>query len=229
MKATNAPARGALLAFLAAFSALSLALDPSPARAQSDEDDAELMDYDAIVRELSHTGASHARPSKPDSDPFASILLHGGVGLASTFSTFSHQGQKVRMGQRGFQAAFGIDLFSDHWLAEGAARSFSRGNHGRLGVGLKEFDLKVYYRERMTTAIGMRVGAGLAARYLTVSDPGAADTVFSTPSTILALGGEYFIGRSLSVGAELSARHALIGETVDRNAVDATVRLDTHF
>lgn len=210
--------------------ALSLILSaPLGALAQYEDDEAELMDYDSIVRELTNTGTNRAQTKALPSDPFASIMLHGGIGLASTFGSVTHQGSRINMDQRGFQAALGIDLFSETWLAEGTARSFTSINYGRYGVGLKEFDLKLYYRNRMTSNVGLRVGTGLAARYLTISAPNSAEVVYTTPSSIFALGAEYYVGRAVSIGAELSARNSLISETVDKSSIDATVRLDTHF
>lgn len=202
---------------------------PPLAHSQSDPDEeSELMSYDAIIRELSQGGVTRGQSARAPTDPFASVLLHGGVGLATTFGVFSHQGQRIQMNQRGFQAALGIDLLSENWLAEATARSFAREKYGRSDVSLKEFDLKLYYRNRFATQLGLRAGLGIAARYLNVASPsGVAE--YTTPAMVAGLGLEYFLGRSVSFGAELSARNSLIDETIDRSAIDATFRVDTHF
>jgi hypothetical protein len=214
-------------------SALVAMVVPFPAQAQEGEfdDDVDMMDYDAIVKELSgpaQAGSSRGRIAAPVSDPLANVLFHGGVGLTTTMARIELEGQRIQMDQRGFQAALGIDLFSDHWLAEGTVRSFGGRDYSSTSVSLKEFDLKVYYHDRLTANVGFRVGGGLSARYLSAFSP-MTEFSYSTPASVAALGLEYFLARSVSIGAELSARNSLIEETVDRSAVDATLRVDTHF
>jgi hypothetical protein len=195
------------------------------------EEDADMMDYDSIVKELSSStpgGSNRSHVVAPRPDPLANVLFHGGVGLATTMSQVERQGQRIHMDQRGFQAALGIDLFSDYWLAEGTVRSFGDRDYTNTTISLKEFDLKVYYRDRLTANVGLRIGGGLSARYLSVSSS-MGEFSYSTPASVAALGLEYFLGRTVSIGAELSARNSLIEETIDRSAVDATLRVDTHF
>ncbi|MCM2282891.1 MAG: porin family protein [Bdellovibrionaceae bacterium] len=224
MKTLDVFSRAALVAWVALLTFLS---SPPTSFAQSEEDE-DLMDYDQIVRELSHGPTNRAQATSTTTNPFDSVLMHGGVGLASTFSSIPYQGQRIQLHQQGFQAALGIDLFSEHWLAEGTARSFGNAEYNQVNVGLKEFDLKVYYRDRIGSKLGVRAGAGLSARYLTVKS-GKSETVYSTPASVLGLGLEYFLGRSVSLGAEVSARNTLIDETIDRSAIDGTLRVDTHF
>ncbi len=195
----------------------------------------DMMDYDDIVRELNTVTSPESRnraraASSTAYDPLATVLFHGGVGFTSTVERIRHVGQRIDMHQQGIQAAFGIDLFSEHWMAEGTARSFGGADYGRYNVSLKEFDLKLYYRDRIGPNLGLRFGAGLSARYLRVIDgPGQAGFVYTTPASVAAIGMEFFVIPGLSVGAEISARTALIAETSDRNSADATLRLDTHF
>ncbi len=234
-KASSLPrfSKGAALSLF-----LLLGLSPwssTPASADDDSLEVDMMDYDAIVRELNTATSPGARSRarvSPDTsdDPLATVLFHGGVGFASTLERIRHAGQRIDMHQQGIQAAFGIDLFSDHWLAEGTARSFGGADYGKYNISLKEFDLKLYYRDRIGPKLGLRLGAGLSARYLRVIDsPRQAGFVYTTPSSVAVIGMEFFVVPGLSIGAELSSRNALIAETSDRNAADATLRLDTHF
>ena len=190
-----------------------------------------LVGYDDIVRELSvpaSAGSSSAR-QETSSDPFENVLLHGGVGLASTLSRVVHDGKPLDLAQQGLQAALGIDLFSRHWLAEGTARSLSGSRSGSERSELKEFDLKIYFRDQLTSKLGLRLGGGISARYLTITRGGALIADYATPATVAALGLDYSIGRSVSFGAELSSRNTLIDETIDRSSLDAVMRVDTHF
>lgn len=193
--------------------------------------DESLMDYDSIVRELSRGPQStntSTLPGRPHS-PFDDVLMHGGVGLTGTVARFMHEGKRVHMNQQGIQAALGIDLFSQHWLAEGTARSFGDVDYNLTNVSLKEFDLKIYYHERMSGQIGMRIGGGLSARYLSIREGEGTPVVHTTPSSIASLGLEYFISNGISVGTEIATRNSMITETIDRSSFDATVRFDTHF
>jgi hypothetical protein len=218
-----------------ALALLLSSLFPAPSAAMTDEmeDDTEVMDYDSIVRELIGSPASgnslnRARPVAPR-DPFEDVLLHVGIGLVSTFARLDAGGDQINVDQRGFQATLGIDLFSEHWLAEGSTRSFGGTAYGANIVSLKEFDLKVYYHDRFSSKLGWRAGGGLAARYLTLKKTDAEPAKYSTPASIATLGLEYFLGPAVSMTAEISARNAMIEETIDQSSLDATLRLDTHF
>ncbi len=46
----------------------------------------------------------------------------------------------------------------------------------------------------------------------------------------IATGGlEMYLGDRFSVGLDLNGRFAMVGETLDKNSFDATLRMDTHF
>jgi len=198
--------------------------------AEIENDD--VQSFDEIVKELS-SKPTHAqaktRAKAANQDPLGSVLLHAGVGLANTFSTLNYAGRRLSMNQQGVQASLGIDLLSPRWLAEASARTFNDERQSDAQVGLQEFDLKVYYRHQMARRLGLRLGGGLAARYLSVRSGTEATREFTTPASIFAAGLDIDITRSMSIGAELNARSSLISDTIDRRAFDASVRFDTHF
>lgn len=192
----------------------------------------EVYGYDSIVEELRSGSSSSYKMGNPD--PFASVLIHGGVALTSSYLSLSTPDSKPVFGMlRGFEASFGIDLLSRNWLAEGAVRSFGNDNLDKNHqASLKEFDLKVVYKSSFSRLLRMRVGAGIAARYLTfkrVESGKYIDTKYTTPSSILFVGLEAPLSRRFSIGSDLSLRSAMIDETIDRSTVDASVRLDAHF
>jgi hypothetical protein len=52
---------------------------------------------------------------------------------------------------------------------------------------------------------------------------------YTTPSSVLTAGVELLAAKSLTLGADISNRSALVGETIDRNSYDMTLRIDANF
>jgi hypothetical protein len=132
---------------------------------------------------------------------------------------------------QGFEARLGIDLFSRHWVAEGAIRSYDPENFNNLEMSLKEFDLTVSFRDRLATPIDYTIGAGMAARYLdfTGTMPTGVSQHYSTPSSILSGGLIFRLNSLLNVGAIASYRSPLIQDTADDGSLDASLRLGGQF
>ncbi|MES2857513.1 MAG: hypothetical protein V4692_16705 [Bdellovibrionota bacterium] len=84
-------------------------------------------------------------------------------------------------------------------------------------------------KDRISRRLGYRFGAGLSARYLSVKQSGQVTKEYTTPSGVATAGLDFFMSNRFSVGAELNGRSAMIGETVDKNSVDGTLRIDAHF
>jgi hypothetical protein len=192
------------------------------------------LGYDAIVNQLnkenSHNSSRAKASSAAEADPFDSILMHGGVGFTTMVETINlGGGQEVSLNNRGIQAAFGIDLFSENWMAEGTARSFGESEDSGARASLKEFELKVFYKEKFTSNMGFRVGPGLSGRYLTIQMPDQSERQYTTPSGIFTAGLDFYLNQKFSVGLDMNGRTAMINETIDHNSLDATLRLDAHF
>lgn len=218
---------------LAACAALVAALPLSSAYADEDED---ILGYDAIIDQLNKensrgAGVSRTKNSRASSaSPFDDIWMHGGVGMSSIMQTISFDdGTKYELNQRGVQAALGIDLFSENWMAEGTARSFGESEEGTTRSSVQEFELKVMHKERFSRRLGYRAGLGLTGRYLTIKRAGIDPITYTTPSSVASAGVDFFLTDRFSLGADVNARTAMIGETLDRNSYDATVRFDAHF
>ena len=198
-------------------------------------EDSEVMGYDAIVNQLNREAAPTTQSSrsknqaKAFSDPFDSIWIHGGAGFTSCMEDLVFpNGDHYLMNQKGIQAALGIDLFSENIMAEGTARSFGEGEDATK-VSLQEFELKVFYKNRLAPQISAKFGAGLGARYLSVHEAAQATTTYTTPSSVITAGLDIYLNEHLSFGGEISYRNSMIADTMDHSSYDATLRMDTHF
>lgn len=234
------------ISFLA-FASLMLTLFTSPlvqaAGSVLGSVDDEEIGYEDIVKDLSRdvskeqrraadraadtTSRATARRSGPQTS-LDDVMIHGGVGFTQMFQTVSYGGNRTQVSQRGIQATLGIDLFSDNWLAEGSARNFSSYDYGNTNVALKEFDLKVVFHKKFAPKLGFKAGAGMAARYLQISNQNGSND-YTTPASVFTGGIELLAARNLTLAGEVSARTALISETIDKNSYDMTVRIDANF
>jgi hypothetical protein len=204
--------------------------------AASSDSDADSMGYDAIVNSLTKEQATQAavtrarQPTKHDESSFDSVWMHGGVGFANYIESVRFSdGTTAQLNQKGIQAALGIDLFSPNWMAEGTARSFAEDGDAKVSSSVHEFELKILYKDRISPRLGYRAGAGLTGRYLTIKRLGFADEDYTTPTSVATLGGDAFLNDRFSLGADINARNSLIGETIDHNSFDLTLRVDAHF
>lgn len=228
------------LSSLAHTSLISLLLTPCLALASIDSFDEEPMyGYDTIVNELNkeidnpYGNSIRGRQQAAQAQPHAldSVWMHFGVGFTSMMQQLSLPNNQVHhVNQRGFQASLGIDLLSPNWMAEGITRSFGESSDDQTTkVALKEFELKIHYRNRLSRRLGVRMGGGLSARYMTIRSATTLPIEYTTPSSVATLGFDFFLNDRLSLGADLSARNTMTGETPDANSYDAALRMDTHF
>lgn len=202
-----------------------------PARGAMNEE-SDLLGYDSIVnqlnRESDRSTVSRARLSAASApDALDSIWFHGGVGISTYMETLNlENGSSLFIGQKGISVSGGIDLFSPNWIAEGTIRNFGETEDSPTHVGLKEFDLKVFFHDQFSRRIGFHVGGGLSARYMTIRRTGQSILEYTTPTSIAAVGLDYFFSDRISVGIEGAARNSMITETIDRDSYDATLRVD---
>jgi hypothetical protein len=204
------------------------------AKAAIANDDSEVLGYDSIVNDLNREAARPVISEKlrPTVTPgsLESLTLHLGVGIANLMEMISlDDGTRVFLGQRGVQIAGGIDLFSPNWQTEGTYRNFGESEEGVAKVTMQEWELKFLYKDRIQKMIGIRAGGGLSARYMSVRSPHLPYQEFTTPSTVATIGVDTFVSEGFSIGADLTGRSAMVTETPDRNSIDVTLRMDTHF
>jgi hypothetical protein len=197
-----------------------LLLSPLAAIASTDEEE---VGYDTLVKELT------TQYDDDDRDLLSNVQIH--LGAAATSSMFVVQpkiGSTIYASQRAVQASVAIDLFSSHWIAEGAFQNYIDRQYDSYQVRLKGFDLKVIYRNRMDGTLGYHIGGGLAARYLTLQNADGEEA-YTTPFSAVVGGLDTYLTRSFSLGLEVAARNTLTYETPDQSALDLTLRFDGHF
>lgn len=197
--------------------------------------------YDDIVKELSKSSIKSTKIKATTTDPLELVKIHAGVAFTSAQLTVKEfQDNDISGFHQGVELNFGIDLFSPVWLAEGTVRSFGAKKFDNNKMSLKEFDLKFVRLTPVNHFVNFKFGMGIAARYLTIEraiDPeivtlnttAPQKIEYSTPSSLLTLGLETFLTKSLSLGFDIAYRSAMVDETVDKRSIDANLRIDTHF
>ncbi len=195
------------------FATSSWALDPN------DED------YDSIVHRLSLKKSFALNDGTSILDD---VIFHVGLGLTNTsYGLRLADGDRTNSKQ-GFNLALGVDLFSPRWVSEIIFSNYGEQQNEDLRTELKEFDLKVVYKQPLTELWTWRVGVGLAARYLKVTQSDAIND-FTTPSSILLTGVEAKITNSISAVTELGVRTPLVSDTAEKTAIDLLFRIDGHL
>ncbi len=190
-------------------------------------DDDEWIGYESIINDLKGSTTTKIQPM----DPFDSLWMHAGLGFATSHVQVRPENGKAAQGfLTGVEANFGIDLFSRVWQAETSLRSFNTESLSPdLRVALKEFDLKVMHTSTLSSKLKLRLGGGLAARYMKAHSHTTRFSEYTTPATILNAALRTQMTSTLGLSADVSLRNAMIAETVDRSALNASLRLDAQF
>ena len=205
-----------------------------PALVLADEDSS-YTGYDSIVSELRASADERPRALPADDFNWEEVAIHGGIGLATSWASVATPNGVVGSGlMKGITVNFGTNLFTRKLRAEGAFSSYAQeGFSSNMKSSLKEFELRLMYMAAMNAKTSLRFGLGLAARYLTIDS--AAQTgrwenyQSSTPSSVAMIGFERKITPTVAVGPDLSYRSALIAETLDKSAWNASFRLNATF
>ncbi len=197
------------------------------------------LNYDELMQELSQMETRYT----PVENPFDDVKIHLGFGLpSSNFSVIKPDGGTEYGDPKGFQFSLGIDLLDPKWQAEGVVRSYSALQHNESAISLQEFDLKVAYNHHLYHIFYLRGGVGLAARYLDLKtteyrldEKSGKKTLvpkeysYTTPTSIVFVGADSYVSENISLGGEFSFRSAMVDETIDRQSLDFTFRVDGHF
>ncbi len=194
--------------------------------------DGETQNYDEIVKDLSRAPVQAKSRAKLGGSSggasFENTMIHAGVAYANMFETVDAPNGKIYIGQPGIQVSLGIDLFSEHLSSEGTLLTFGDQTYDGTTVSVKEFDLMFYGKGTLAPQIKGKIGGGIAGRYLTLTKNGIP-TQYSSPSSILSVGADYYFVEAFSLGGEIAMRNAMVGETVDQRSYTMLIRLDSHF
>ncbi len=181
--------------------------------------------YDDLLSELK---SKTTKIQTKNMSSFDDITIHAGIGYINSFTQLSYEGSQFIRYQNGIQLAMGVDLFSPFWYAEGVFRNFGVTEYQQEELSLREFDLKIGFKNQLRGPIYLNIGTGLANRYLNYSDQ-SKQIKFnsSSPNWIVTAGiyGQLF--KMMSLGIELGAKNAVIPRTYDKGSFDFTLRLNT--
>lgn len=196
------------------------------------EGDESFVTYDSIVSELKAT-AEEPEPVRDDLN-WEEVAIHGGVGFATSFMTVqSPEGVEGSGVLKGFAAHIGANLFSRKARAELTFRNYAQESLASdLDVNLREFELALIFLPVLTAKTKLRMGGGLAARFMDLSvrsGTGWISRESSTPGSSLRLGFEHKLSNQISIGPDLAYRSTMNTETFDKSAWDASFRLNATF
>ncbi|KYG64286.1 hypothetical protein AZI87_13700 [Bdellovibrio bacteriovorus] len=187
--------------------------------------DYEEVSYDQLLDELS--SKKNVMAAKQTSS-FDDVRLHAGIGYVNTFTNIATQNKNFNRHASGIQLSMGMDLFSPNWYSEGVFRNYGVTSSGAEELSLKEFDLKMGYTNKLESIWNYSLSAGLSNRFMRFTDPTRnIDVNDTTPSLVVSSGFAAQVHKNLSLGAELSARSAMVNRTADKNSFDFAFRLTT--
>lgn len=208
--------------------AVAVLLFQLPLFSQSYYDDEDSIGYDDIVKELSK---GKSKTTYFYNNPFEMIKFHLSVGFTNSIMNLQNQNiSESNLALKGVQAAFGIDLFSPIWRAEGSIINYEdySSQESNFSINLQEFDFKLVHITEINSIWSYKIAGGLAARYLQLlTTQGTQD--FTTPAGSLQFGVLANFGNTFSIGTELSYRRSIISETSDQAALDLNLRFNGKF
>lgn len=185
----------------------------------------EEVSYDDLLNELS---AKKRNFTAVKHSSFDDVRLHTGIGYSNSLTNINAQNQNLTRFATGIQLSVGMDLFSPNWYSEGVFRNYGLTTLGTEEMSLREIDLKVGYTNNLEGIWSYSLSTGLSNRFLRFSDPSQnIDIDDTTPSLAISSGFIAQIHKNVSLGAELSARSAIINRTSDKSSLDFALRLNT--
>jgi hypothetical protein len=95
---------------------------------------------------------------------------------------------------------------------------------------MREYDLKVLYRNQLASSVDYRLGGGIGTRTLKLSDSAKNYSVNdTTPITVLVGGIDVLASQYVSFGIEAGLRTAMVTSTADKSSGDLTLHVDASF
>ncbi|MCC6278566.1 MAG: hypothetical protein IT289_11690 [Oligoflexia bacterium] len=173
--------------------------------------------------------------SDDDLSIFDDVRLHAGVAYLTSFQEIPlGPGVRERGGINGFDLNFGIDLFSQHWIAEGHVMNFPETSLGDSRVSSNGFGLRILYDTAVAEGLTVHGGVGVASRAFNIKSTSKTplnrrfDRTFQTGSTVLVGGIDYWPTGQLSFGLEIS-NHLPMASDQDPNSLELAIKLNGHF
>ncbi|MDZ4676166.1 MAG: hypothetical protein SGI74_01545 [Oligoflexia bacterium] len=167
---------------------------------------------------------------------FDEVRIHAGVAFVNSFQDFAiAPGVRERGGIKGFDLNFGVDLFSDHWLAEGHIINFPESGISDTRISSNGFELRLIYDTAIYEGLTVHGGVGVASRTYSIKTSQRPDKSvlrndrsFSSGATVLAAGMDYWLNGLFSTGIELG-NHIPMASGDDPSSMDLTIKVNGHF
>ena len=171
-----------------------------------------------------------------DESVFDDVRLHGDISFLNSYQDIQiAQGIRERGGLKGFALGFGVDLFSQHWIAEGVLVNFPESQLGDARVSSNGFELRLLYDAAIYEGVTLHGGVGVASRNYNVKTANrpdnsvkAGENSFASGATVLVGGIQYWPNAQISAGLELS-NHMPLATGDDPSSVDLAIKLGGHF
>lgn len=205
----------------------ALALVMGSTNVLADDEDESYKGFDSIVSELR---ASSEEPVVADNSEWEEVALHAGAGIVTSYINItSPDGESGAGIMKGLEVHFGANLFSKRARAEMLFRNYAAETlTSMLSADLREFELRFVYLPVLRDKMRMRLGGGFSARYMDLDSRGQGYSR-STPATSLLVGFDRRITPTVTIGPDVSYRSAIISETFDKMAWDASLNLNATF
>ncbi len=199
----------------------------------ADDEDESYTGYDSIVSQLQTAAEKNPQIQSEDMN-WEEVAIHGGVGITTSYVHVASPEGALGSGlMKGFEAHFGMNMFTRQIRVEGIFRNFAQEDlSSDVTADLKEFEFRGVYMPLMRDKMRLRFGMGLSARYMDISAKSGSKWTphkVSTPASSFMIGFERKISSSVAIGPDLTYRSALISETFDKSSWDASLRLNATF
>lgn len=191
---------------------------------QAADKDYEEISYEDLIDRLS-TKKKNFIPRAED--PFETVKIHAGIGFINSFSYFKIKNSTYNRHQNGIQLSVGMDLFTPQWYSEGSFKNFGLTESGSEEWTIREFDVRIGFKEQIARPWGYHLHAGLANRFYSLKDElNGISAEGQTPSLLAGLGIHAQVNPNLSFGFELNGKNALINNTEDKGSVDMIFKVN---
>ncbi len=192
--------------------------------AQESED---TYSYDTIVDQLN---TNRVEEPQDFGDPYKNVKFHVGAGFSQSILNVKSAGSSDAVTISGIEIKFGINLMSPQWIAEGTLRNYNDSRSNGTSYQLREFEGKIVNTNLYAKNLFYRVGSGIAARNLTTNiENRDVKKRYTTPSLILMAGSGMQLTNHIAVVGDVAFKTSIVNDTVDKNTLDFTLRLDTSF
>ena len=183
--------------------------------------------YNNIVDQLSSN-----RTEEPEGfgDFYKNVRFHIGAGFSQSVLNVKSNGNSDAVTIGGVEIRFGINLLSPEWIAEGTLRNYNDTRSNGVSYQLHEFEGKIVNTAPYAKTLFYRVGSGIAARNLKTNlENKSSKKEYTTPSLILMAGSGMQLTDHIAVVGDVAFKTSIVNDTVDKNTLDFTLRLDTSF